>query len=319
MSKRYPTSAEFKGEIWPALKEKCKELQALFKAELTDHLCFRYDVAETFHEILSNPAEYGDRALLHLQDQLKIPESAITNYVRFFKAFDRDQLKELAKRSVDTGVPLSFSHLVELTHIAAKSKRKKFIERIFDKGLSANQLHDEVFALIGPRRKSGAGRKPKRATSPMAGYTDLIKTTTKYCKKVTEVWVPVFTEVNEVSPDKLDKQFLGQMEQAFDEVCGMLSTLEQVRDAIQLNRQRTTDVLALREGQQSKTPVDAEPLKEDEAASLSTEPNELDDEDPFGEEPEGFDSDGDAEIEQDHADDDPFGFHDDDEFETEAA
>lgn len=319
MTNRYPTSAEFPDDIRPELKKKCDSINASLRIELTDHLRFRYEMGKTIQEILSDRDTYGDRPLHHLERELKIPQSRLCDHVRVVEAFTQEQLDELAKRSVETGVPLSFSHLVELTHIAAESKRKKFIERIFDKGLSANQLHDEVFALIGPRRKSGAGRKPKRATSPMAGYTDLIKTTTKYCKKVTEVWVPVFTEVNEVSPDKLDKQFLGQMEQAFDEVCGMLSTLEQVRDAIQLNRQRTTDVLALREGQQSKTPVDAEPLKEDEAASLSTEPNELDDEDPFGEEPEGFDSDGDAEIEQDHADDDPFGFHDDDEFETEAA
>lgn len=207
MAKHDPTSKEFKGEIWPALTVKIRELKAGFQTELADHLSFRHRVGETFHEIISNPTEYGDDAILHLQDELNIRDAAIAGYVRFYKAFSKDQLDELAKRSVETGVPLTFNHLIELSHIAKKAERKQLLERVFDEGLSANQVHDEVFELIGPRRKSIAGRKSRRPDSPEAGFIQMTRMSKLLAHKVCGTWCNIVCDALNATEDLLDAEF----------------------------------------------------------------------------------------------------------------
>lgn len=311
MTNRYPTSKEFKGEIWPALKVKIQELKAGFQTELADHLCYLHRVGETLYEIISNPREYGDDALLHLQDELKIPESAIGNYVRVYKTFEKEQLKELAERSVETGIALSFKHLTELSHIANKAKRKQLIERIFDESLSANQVHDEVCRLVAPRRKPGGGRKPQRPTSPMAGFVQMTKANKAINNKFCNGWLEIMLESLEASPDNFDER---SQQQAMACREHWVRTHEISRDMIakfDLLEDRFGRINRHRAEQQGLGDKDEDPIEEAGPDSgVGADDGDFDD--------ESVESDPEQESDIE-TDDDPFDFHDDDEFGTEAA
>jgi hypothetical protein len=238
----------------PQLKSEADELYKKMRTQARDTLLFLHDVGAIVCKVASNPAQYGDDAVEHLADALKTQPDTLRNYQKIHLGFSKERLQEIAKRAIDTGVPITQTHLLMLLTVMDEQQRLMYLERIFDEQWSANDLKRELSAVQGPKNKPGAGRHYKRPTSPNAGYKQMASQSKSMVKRFGAVWGGVFEEVDQVPPDTIDAEMRDRATETRKNLVALKLVIDEALPKLDRNIARCDQVIALREA--PKTPVD---------------------------------------------------------------
>ena len=116
----------------------------------------RYDVGVVVKQVQDDPDKYGKKPVKLLAIALGRDEDSLYNYAAVAAAWpDKRSFNALFSCKNIHGVPLSFSHLIELAKVEDDDRRKGLFQEALDRGYKVKDLRE----LVGQRR---AGKKAKR-------------------------------------------------------------------------------------------------------------------------------------------------------------
>lgn len=120
--------------------------QLLAKAETND-LDARYRIGIVVNDVKINRKKYGDGAVNHVADELSIERTSLYAYAKVVQLWPEKEFEKLCRRKNTAGLPITFSHLIELTKrglMKNEPKREKLLDKVFSKSLSVRALRDEI-------------------------------------------------------------------------------------------------------------------------------------------------------------------------------
>lgn len=246
-------------EATPELKAVAAKLKTKLHEQAYKTLFFYYEVGEVVDKVSLDPDTYGDDAVDRLADQLNVKLDALRQNQKVFLTFSREQLASIADHAVKTGVSITLAHLLNLAALPDEAQIPVYLDQIFEKGWSANDLRREIMAKVGPKVKAGAGRPPKRPTSPRAGYTQMAKQYKSMCTLFDGVWGEVFDEVEQISADHIDEELLDRLIEADKNAAKLGEGIKTARRRMASNKKRCKAVIE----QQQASEEAAEELDDD--------------------------------------------------------
>ncbi|MDC0743210.1 DUF1016 N-terminal domain-containing protein [Polyangium mundeleinium] len=148
-------------EMAPELRDRCDKVRkALVKAGPQDTRA-RYQLGELVKDAKTDEEKYGKKAVAQIAVSLGYDEKTLYRYALVAKAWSLDELNELLKQSsLKTGMPIGFSHLLEIAGIDDKRKRRKYVNQVLKEGLSVRELKVRITA-----ERVAAGEEPEIDTA----------------------------------------------------------------------------------------------------------------------------------------------------------
>lgn len=143
-----------------ALDAKVEEIKQLLSEDASNELARRHRIGLAVLD-LKDGRTYGDRAVERLAKRIGYDKSTLYEYADVAKTWPSEALEKLCARRTTKGMPITFSHLVELAAVASE-RRVTLLERVFEKSLSVRALQE----LIGDQDNHVG--KPKKAISGRA-------------------------------------------------------------------------------------------------------------------------------------------------------
>jgi hypothetical protein len=123
-----------------ALKRKYERIKKLLAKNTTTTSSARYEIGRLVNEV-SDEKQFGDHAVKKLALALDRDEDSLYEYGKVAEAWTEAQFEKLAARRSANGMPLTFSHFVELAK-APEEKRASLTADALAKGYSFRQLRD---------------------------------------------------------------------------------------------------------------------------------------------------------------------------------
>ena len=130
------------------LQTKYNELQDLLGKGLRGEAQAKYDSGRVVADVMDKPKRYGEQGVKLLGKAFRLDVDTLYGYANVARVWSATDFKKLMTRTGDLGVPLTFSHLIELSKVKEAKKRDRLIERCLDEGLTVRELKN---ALVGRR------------------------------------------------------------------------------------------------------------------------------------------------------------------------
>jgi len=100
----------------------------------------KYDIGVLVAEVIKLENAYGARSVEKLTEALRHHHSTLRNYASVADTWEPDDFKALMKRKGKRGLPISFSHLVQISKIGDPAERDEWVDRVLNEGLSVRDL-----------------------------------------------------------------------------------------------------------------------------------------------------------------------------------
>jgi len=135
-------------EASPALKKTYDKLKTLLVKGLVNEASAKYEIGAIVAGVKNAPKTYGTGAVNLLAKAFRHNEDTLYEWASVAEAFAQKEFDKLLRRSSAVGIPLSFSHLIEIAK-ARRTKRPTLIERCLNESLTVRELRE----LVRPRAK----------------------------------------------------------------------------------------------------------------------------------------------------------------------
>lgn len=222
-----------------ALREKCLAVRQLLARETRGTIRAHYRIGLLVSKVRSAAANrYGAGAVERLAEAVGLDRATIYDHVTVAERFTPSDIKALLKRKGRQGVPLSWSHLVELAKVIDKGRREKLIAAALQEGLSVRKLmerieessseesepeqiiadEDELPApsAEAPPHDGSASPRPKPAFAPavLNGLQEMTALGKSWVDQSTRWQAEIFRPILTANTASLDAQLLDRLEQA---------------------------------------------------------------------------------------------------------
>lgn len=146
-------------------------------------------------------AKYGEVAVEKIARSLGRDASSLHDYANVVQCWGPVEFKQLMKRKSRKGLPLSISHLIELTGVRSAPQRAKLLEKALTEGLSVRDLRSQISE---PRASTNADRavssaERENASPPAAILTEMISQATDL-KSRSATWQVALADLEHVPP-----------------------------------------------------------------------------------------------------------------------
>jgi hypothetical protein len=145
----------------PELQRVCREVQQLLNRNDARDAYDRYLIGTIIRDVRNQAHTYGEGSVGKIARVVGRDVDTLYEYADVAETWSQTEVTRLLERKTALGVPLSFSHLIELSKVRRdRDLLKALTERAFG-GISARHLR----ALVEERRR---GLVTNRATPPVA-------------------------------------------------------------------------------------------------------------------------------------------------------
>ncbi len=152
-----------------AWNTKRNEIQKLIAEDTSSELTRRHKIGVGVLE-LKNEDKYGTGAVERLADDLGYHKSTLYEYADVAEMWPSGAFEKLCVRKTTKGMPITFSHLVELTGVKNAKRRASLLEQVFTKSLSVRGLQEKIEG-----RAKSAAKLASRYNGVEAEPTDLAR------------------------------------------------------------------------------------------------------------------------------------------------
>lgn len=129
--------ANMKGE----LRAEYRKVKAAMASASANTLHSRYKVGLIVLRVKNKPNKYGKSAVIQLEAALGIDAKSLYRLASVAEIFPKESfLNKILARKNPHGLPLTWSHLVEVSNIEDPKKRERAIDKALSMGMSARQL-----------------------------------------------------------------------------------------------------------------------------------------------------------------------------------
>ena len=136
----------------PALQARYLKLQKLFDEVATSEVKVRYEIGVIVAEVMAAKDKYGTDAVGALAKALGKNKATLYRAAEVMRTWTKRDLTALLRRKNIHGLPLTWSHLVELSLVDSKDERDELISRALEHGLTVR----DIVMMIRKRRMPGA-------------------------------------------------------------------------------------------------------------------------------------------------------------------
>lgn len=140
------------------IKAACTRLRDLMSRAELDDIVNRHAVGIVVQEVRDG-AKYGSGAVGKIAHELGVDESTLSRYAKVADAWTKPEIVALAKMKNAHGLPLTWSHLVEIADVKDGRRRRGLVGKVIEEGLSVRGLR----ALIGANEETSVEKPVKRA------------------------------------------------------------------------------------------------------------------------------------------------------------
>lgn len=145
-----------------------------------------------FHKLGKRAAAYlkknpGWQAFKDFAQQEQIGIDTVRKARRFYAEFGAEDLEDFCRLRNAAGMPLGWSHAVQLIRVKDASLRRRLLEQTLEQNLTQIELGELITEQLSERHSAG-GRKLKRPASAEALLQQLISETEKWCRRCEQVW-----------------------------------------------------------------------------------------------------------------------------------
>jgi hypothetical protein len=145
----------------PELQRVCREVQQLLNRNDARDAYDRYLIGTIIRDVRNQTNTYGEGSVGKIARVVGRDVDTLYEYADVAETWSQTEVTRMLERKTALGVPLSFSHLIELSKVRRdRDLLKMLTERAFG-GISARHLR----ALVEERRR---GMAANRATPPVA-------------------------------------------------------------------------------------------------------------------------------------------------------
>jgi hypothetical protein len=143
-----------------AWNTKREEIKKLLSEDTSDMLARRHKIGVAVVE-LKNEDMYGYHAVERLADDLGYDKSTLYEYADVAEAWPAKAFSEVCGRKTTKGMPITFSHLVELTDVDNPKRRAKLLDEVFAKSLSVRALREKIGGQSKKVVRAAGATKPR--------------------------------------------------------------------------------------------------------------------------------------------------------------
>jgi len=249
-------------KMTPELRKLAEKLAGMLAREAYGHLLIRYDMGVYIAKVIAEEARYGANAVEQLATFLKMHPNDLYDMRNVTIVFTREQVQALSGRRMADGNHLSYRHLVVLAKVKNKNDRQRLLKATIEHGWSASQLAAEAAGVDKKNVRKG-GRKPAKPTSVIAGAQVLYESLLALNNRLESLKGPLFDEIDQMPPDKVDKKLLDLLVKAEAQMCQLEESITGYHERLKKNMERVQRILSSKPA--SPTPVKAAHDVEDAA------------------------------------------------------
>ncbi len=122
------------------LFEKYEHIHQLLSEHHANEANAKYEIGVHVADVLENANPYGSGAIAKLAEALGPDPTVLRDYARVAQKWSREQFNSLMERRDKRRMPVSFSHLIEISRVADAVERQSWINNVCDEGWSVRQL-----------------------------------------------------------------------------------------------------------------------------------------------------------------------------------
>ena len=127
-----------------ARNAKLEELKKLLSEVTSKDMVGRHAIGVVVNDVKNTPDTYGKEAVKQLAQDLGFEKSTMYEYANVAEAWPARDFTKLCERRTGNGMPITFSHLVELIRIKNEASRAKLLEKVFEDSLSVRALREDT-------------------------------------------------------------------------------------------------------------------------------------------------------------------------------
>src|SRR6516162_7216034 len=117
--------------MMPALRKWFESVEDRITDMVQRGLLFYWKIGSEANDVRSDHKKYGEHAIESCVAALQEDKSVLYKAVRFFKAYDGDELKHLLSLRIQgTGRPILWSHVIVLITVENKAKREVYTQKL---------------------------------------------------------------------------------------------------------------------------------------------------------------------------------------------
>jgi hypothetical protein len=162
------------------LRAACSRLRELMSRANADEVRARYEAGQLIAEVKLGRDKYGQHAVGKLAAELGQDEQTLYRYANVAERWTPAELESMLSRKTESGISLSWSHLVILANVERPKDRGEMLERALAKNLSTRQLA----AMTECPRQSGDESSDETAAEP-PDLRRLVRITGRCLREVT--------------------------------------------------------------------------------------------------------------------------------------
>ena len=180
------------------LRAVAKQVAALLSDEAEEPIVRKWMVGGELQHVIDATDLYGDHGVNLLAKYLGYTTATLYYWVGMRRAFNKADLRRLAKRRMRSGRPISEGHLIVLGNVKSQRTRGKLINRVFRESLTAAELRREIpgHAKVKPGHQD---RKPTPPPSPDAILQQMADRCQRFHRQF-EAWLGNLEQVEQARP-----------------------------------------------------------------------------------------------------------------------
>jgi hypothetical protein len=176
------------------LRRKYETICSCLGATLVNDAGARWKAAAEMKAVRDGQARYGEEAIPKLARALGRDDATLYKYIAVADRWSETDFDRLLRRSTLHGVPLSFSHFIELAGIEPEQRRNGLLERALAEGLGVREL--ARLARKGARDEPATGK----TTALGASLSELVLRARRMHERLIG-WSPILRRLEEAGEE----------------------------------------------------------------------------------------------------------------------
>jgi hypothetical protein len=131
-----------------AFAEECVAIRELMARATRDEVAARHQIGLRLRRLKSLPDKYGEHAVDRVANELGVGTATLYRCATVAGNWTSAELHILMKRTNRAGEPLSWSHLLALTHAHSAQLRQRWAERCLDESWSVRELRQHITGAV---------------------------------------------------------------------------------------------------------------------------------------------------------------------------
>lgn len=131
-------------ELSARLRVVCDRLRELLSKVATDEVQTRHRVGQLLAALKRAPGKYGSNAVARLAVELGCDAATLYRHASVAERWSFESMQSLAAKKNAKGMPLSWSHWVELARVDSDDERDMLLRRALAESLSVRKLAEAI-------------------------------------------------------------------------------------------------------------------------------------------------------------------------------